>query len=228
MAIPFEIHPVQARDLSEIFTVSEKAFEAINPVVFKTLPLSAKTIELMAASRAEAFGKDPQATSFKAVDPSSGGIIGVAYWEVHGEDEVVDKSVEEEVSGGLALDIPERHDDSSIAYYTMLASGKRDVLGIPGEGSRVEKLKKRVELSSLVVHPDFQGKGIGKELMKWGLEEAERLGLPLYLESTSAGRPLYEKIGFEPLKEATFDAREFGADVVAQVTFMMKPPKASA
>ncbi|KAK1981499.1 acetyltransferase [Colletotrichum cereale] len=53
-------------------------------------------------------------------------------------------------------------------------------------------------LDMCAVDPKFQGKGIAKELVHWGLEEAKRRGgLELLLEASSMGRHVYSKLGFK-------------------------------
>ncbi|KAK2030655.1 acetyltransferase [Colletotrichum zoysiae] len=48
------------------------------------------------------------------------------------------------------------------------------------------------------VDPRFQGKGIAKKLVQWGLEEAKRRGgLELLLEASAMGRHVYSKLGFK-------------------------------
>lgn len=51
-------------------------------------------------------------------------------------------------------------------------------------------------LGSIIVSPERQGKGVGRELMNLVLEElGER---SILLSATPAGQPLYEKLGFVP------------------------------
>jgi predicted N-acetyltransferase YhbS len=51
-------------------------------------------------------------------------------------------------------------------------------------------------LGMIIIAPEWQGRGIGRELMKLVLEElGERC---ILLTATPAGRPLYEKLGFVP------------------------------
>lgn len=53
-------------------------------------------------------------------------------------------------------------------------------------------------LNLVGVVADRQGQGIGSDLMRAGLERAERDGIPAYLEATSPeNRRLYERHGFE-------------------------------
>ena len=51
-------------------------------------------------------------------------------------------------------------------------------------------------LDVLAVHPKFQGRGIGGTLLDWGLQQAEKSGEKMYLESTEIGVPLYVSRGF--------------------------------
>lgn len=49
-------------------------------------------------------------------------------------------------------------------------------------------------LGMVIVSPDLQGKGVGRELMKRVLDELD--GRTTMLIATPAGRPLYERLGF--------------------------------
>lgn len=37
---------------------------------------------------------------------------------------------------------------------------------------------------------------MGKRLLEWGLEKADREGLEWWIEASPAGKPLYEKLGW--------------------------------
>ncbi|OMP84345.1 Puromycin N-acetyltransferase, partial [Diplodia seriata] len=60
---------------------------------------------------------------------------------------------------------------------------------------------KTADLASLATHPDHQGKGIGAALVRWGIEQGEKDGVPVYLEATPRGFFLYKKMGFEAADE---------------------------
>lgn len=47
------------------------------------------------------------------------------------------------------------------------------------------------------MHPDYQRRGIGTLLTRPGLEVADQLGVPVYLEATDRAVQLYRKLGFE-------------------------------
>jgi GNAT superfamily N-acetyltransferase len=60
-------------------------------------------------------------------------------------------------------------------------------------------------LGPLGVEPEWQGKGIGSELMRPVLERCDRKGVPAYLEaSTPRNRALYLRNGFKVLEEVNF------------------------
>nr|GAT51498.1 predicted protein [Mycena chlorophos] len=52
-------------------------------------------------------------------------------------------------------------------------------------------------LSLMFVDPAYQSRGIGKALLRWGLDQADAEGIPAYLEASDEGLPLYQKSGFE-------------------------------
>lgn len=77
-------------------------------------------------------------------------------------------------------------------------------------------------LGSLVVHPRYQRLGIGAACMKWGLDKADGLGLPAYLEATKAGKGLYERWGFKVERVMPWDSREFGDSLSAEHYCMVR------
>lgn len=56
-------------------------------------------------------------------------------------------------------------------------------------------------LNSLSVLPGYQGRGIGKVLVQYGLDIAREAGVPIYLVASPAGKRLYERMGFLFLHE---------------------------
>lgn len=48
----------------------------------------------------------------------------------------------------------------------------------------------------MCVFPHVQRRGIGRQLMQWGMAEANRLGLESFIEATDAGKGLYDGCGY--------------------------------
>jgi ribosomal protein S18 acetylase RimI-like enzyme len=73
-------------------------------------------------------------------------------------------------------------------------------------------------LPQIGVAPERQGRGLGSALLRPMLDHLDAIGMPAYLESTSArGRPLYERHGFEAYDVVTLPG---GADF----TLMWREP----
>jgi hypothetical protein len=60
-------------------------------------------------------------------------------------------------------------------------------------------------------------------LIRWGLEKAEEMKLPAYLEASKAGKPLYLKHGFKEIDRIEYDLSKFGGEGVDTVVNMLKP-----
>lgn len=52
-------------------------------------------------------------------------------------------------------------------------------------------------LDFLAIHPDYQGKGIGRKLVLWGLKRAEEDEICASVISAAGKDPFYQKCGFD-------------------------------
>ncbi|MBD5559864.1 MAG: GNAT family N-acetyltransferase [Clostridia bacterium] len=97
----------------------------------------------------------------------------------------------------------ERHllDDSNISCFAVRETGE-----IVGSGTIciLEELPSPDNLSGKVgylmnifVFPPARGEGAGRQIVQWLIEQAEKRGITrLMLETTDAGRGVYESLGF--------------------------------
>jgi GNAT superfamily N-acetyltransferase len=53
------------------------------------------------------------------------------------------------------------------------------------------------QLSSMSVHPKYQGRGFGKALVQWGLDRAKSEGVPAVVIGSEGLEEFYERCGFE-------------------------------
>ena len=53
-----------------------------------------------------------------------------------------------------------------------------------------------IVLAMLFTHPSYRRRGVARQLIDWGIREADRLGLEAFIEATDMGRPVYEAMGF--------------------------------
>lgn len=77
-------------------------------------------------------------------------------------------------------------------------------------------------LELIAVSPKYQGRGIGAELVKWGCDHADEVGVEAYLDATPQGKRLYEKFGFEGVKSVAFDAQDGGSEDRYVQCFMVR------
>lgn len=81
---------------------------------------------------------------------------------------------------------------------------------------RWTKRRCRWHAQSVVVLPEFQGRGVGKRLMGKVIEMAEEEGVPVGIEASAEGEPMYRRVGFElvsrfrPLKGMRGDGSKGG------------------
>lgn len=149
---------------------------------------------------------------FKAVSPDSDKILGISIWYPPNYD----------WDGKGAKD---SQDEGSEATNTLATTGEPPVQSkdelpacIEAELFKLQiaalaQMKREIwgddtnfwYLNGLAVHSDHQRRGIGAELLKWGLKAADRDGLPIYLEASAAGKHLYELVGFHEVGKGTVE-----------------------
>lgn len=77
----------------------------------------------------------------------------------------------------------------------------------------------------LGVHQKYQGKGVGKLLLKHGLSLADAEGRKTYIEATDAGRRLYLKLGWKEIGLLSVDVQKWGGSRPAINHLMMRDPQ---
>jgi predicted N-acetyltransferase YhbS len=67
-------------------------------------------------------------------------------------------------------------------------------------------------LCELNTSPKFQRRGLGSQLVKYGLEKADRDEVMVYLSGSPMGVPVYRKLGFEEVGRLELDLSDFGGE----------------
>ncbi|KAH7118935.1 acyl-CoA N-acyltransferase [Dendryphion nanum] len=108
----------------------------------------------------------------------------------------------EEVDSDCTIPPPYTESDPRCfnALFQLFNFHKRDIMGT----------RPYFCLDTLVTHPDHHRRGAGGLLIKWGIEEADRRNVECYLEASPMGVPLYERYGFEKVRDIELDLRPFG------------------
>jgi hypothetical protein len=58
----------------------------------------------------------------------------------------------------------------------------------------------------------FRRLGAARRLVEWGLQQADKLGVPAYLSSSPDGYHVYSKLNFRELDHLTFSVEEYGGE----------------
>lgn len=85
-----------------------------------------------------------------------------------------------------------------------------------------------VDLHLLHTEPKYQRRGAASALLEWGIERAEQLRLPIYLESSHEAHVLYGRHGFKDVEIFECDMRPFGGDKTFTAPLMIREPSAPA
>ena len=63
---------------------------------------------------------------------------------------------------------------------------------------------KHLWLSTLAVDPKFQRRSVGRRLLRWGIRQADREGVPCGLCASPVGLGLYEREGFRKIETIVY------------------------
>jgi GNAT superfamily N-acetyltransferase len=193
-ALSFTISQITSEeDFPFLATVEESAFRGPQTTLFFGSSASHDP-SIAAARHIEVFRTDPTALYFKATLPS-GQVIGLAKWNIFS------------ASGphfpwptsGFAADA----NVELLAWFFGELDKKRNAFMVPrGEGY--------LYMALLAVDPKWQRMGVGRRLLEWGLEKADKEGLECWIEASPAGKPLYEKVGWKEVGATDVDLRKWG------------------
>jgi GNAT superfamily N-acetyltransferase len=76
--------------------------------------------------------------------------------------------------------------------------------------TRLSPLGQRVlYIISIIVSPEYQGKGVGSAFIKWGTDKADLDGVRCWVHASEAGWPAFHKAGFEAVGTLDIDLDEY-------------------
>lgn len=217
--MPLNIKPITVHDTLAWTRIRALAYYGPLHDLIHRGPVTENSMHRVAQDRQLEIGK-PNAWQWKVVDtdlpPSDddpkdngGRTIAIAIWSAHNFPEKTKEQGEsDEIASGRGEQAqpfvpPEVRLDVLTAVFEPLRAAQEEIMG-----KDVSYLK----LDSLATHPDHQGRGAGKMLLESGLKKADGEGLRCYLCATAKGLKLYEKAGFEMVKDVTFDMGAWGGE----------------
>ncbi|KAK0630337.1 acyl-CoA N-acyltransferase [Bombardia bombarda] len=150
----------------------------------------------------------------KAVDNETGALLGYARWKfpeslvAAGKDGKVEWAEAQvpEVSADQEKAFKERQDS---AWWKPSEEMNAVDTGAQEVKERILGEKEYIVLDYLAVNPDNQGKGVASSLVESGMEEARRLGFPIFVYGFLVARNLYLRLGFTEV-ETVVESEENG------------------
>ncbi|KAJ5437696.1 Acyl-CoA N-acyltransferase [Penicillium cf. griseofulvum] len=92
-----------------------------------------------------------------------------------------------------------------------------------GEARKRHTTENDIILDLLATLPEYQGRGFGSAILKWGMEKADASQSRIFLEGTPEGVPLYLKHGWKLVEEVVLDYT-FDNDERKSFFLMMRDP----
>lgn len=165
------------------------------------------------------FKGDPTVRYMKVVDPATGTIISIARWHFYPNGFNFDSEIHWETYCPEELQVLPK--DFNIPLYNYILSTR--------DSARMSWIPVNSPcwiLTHMVTHASHRGKGAAGLLVKWGIEQAEKGGIPAYLEAGVMGTPVYKRYNFEPVGDLLdVDLKEHGLDMVFVMCKMVYYPR---
>ncbi|KAE8451410.1 hypothetical protein EG329_004039 [Mollisiaceae sp. DMI_Dod_QoI] len=214
-AMPVTILPVAAtsQEVEEMMTVFKNAFgpDPLMEFCFNRPGVPQPPKQELIAKHLERMAT-PQLVYRKAVDAENphGPILGVAAWYWVEDPHTAKQNIPwGDPSPGVHLE----------CYDAALGALRR---------WRFDYFKERnqpfVYMAILTVVPEAQRRGVGGALLREGLADADRRGLPCFIEASPAGLGLYKKFGWEEMLKTTVNLKDYGGKDVECVTVGLVRP----
>ncbi|KAL2822768.1 acyl-CoA N-acyltransferase [Aspergillus cavernicola] len=155
----------------------------------------------------------PQTHVLTAEDADSGAVLGCTRWVFpSGNEEESPAAAAAET--GVELSLPE-------GVNREIYDGFFEILKEKGKRYFRED---DIVLEYLATDPKAQRKGVGKALLRWGMDKADQQQKRIYLEATTEGFPLYAAMGWKALDTVEIDYEQWGGKGKQELTLMIRDP----
>ena len=231
--MPITVSPLTKNEIRTFVQVELESFRSHprTPMMWR----NGYTDELYAyceAYKMKSFQENPTNKFMKAVDSDTDEIVGVCEWTFALDPEANAKTELPDPNAAPPADWPPGGNWELRTYYKInlqkilreFFAGKPYICmfcspassyvlnGSKRNMSEETNLGLCLVLDVLTVNPHFHRKGIGAELLEWGVRQADEMGVMMGLESTPAGLALYKRFGFQEARVIKADMKLFGWD----------------
>ncbi|KAJ5117425.1 hypothetical protein N7448_011057 [Penicillium atrosanguineum] len=205
---------LEASEISDFVQIQLTAFTSVTSrILYAPSP---ETADQTRSLNLEYLKNNSHVQFQKAFDPVTGDIASCARWKIYlnGRDEA-----------DVTLGSPDLLQEAALgwqgqakrAFHETLSRYLRDIMGT----------RPFYHLDMLMTDPRFSRRGAAQKLIEWGIGQANRRQLPIYLESSVMAQPLYQRNGFQPVGDYTMDLAKFGGAGVEKVIIMIRMPRST-
>ena len=219
----FTISALQPEDIPAAAEIAETSFENDRQTQMKALadsePFSMKgyTLESMPG-----YLKHPRLVVLKATDNETGKVVGVCNWgfkglspeempTVEGRLQPVEppKKPEEKKEDDKVEQEPEQKQEveekDPIKRLVKLTDDDMNAWmeEVMPDGTRC------MYIVGINVAPEYQGKGVGSALLKWGKDVCDDKGIFAWVHSSELAWRMYQKVGFEIIRTLDVDLDKY-------------------
>ncbi|MCJ1227020.1 hypothetical protein MMC12_003675 [Toensbergia leucococca] len=85
-----------------------------------------------------------------------------------------------------------------------------------------------IVLDLLFCIPTYQHRGAGTQLVQWGVQRADKMGIQAFVEATRAGRHLYEQNGFTSMESVQLGATRWPDKPLVEYFSMHRPARGAS
>jgi len=211
----FDILPATEADIPTLASIAGAASEGDTNAMVKSNSLS--TLAEEHASNMEGplsswLSRPGKCSLLKAVDKSTSATIGWACWANYGLGNEPTPTAEQIAEEKAKPIVTQQH---IIAEAQNIQSGVQRLKEITSKDMErwIDKIMpagtKCRYIVSIAVHPSFQGKGVGKALIRWGAERADAEGAICWVHSSDGGWKAFQALGFEEIERLELDLDQF-------------------
>lgn len=185
--------PISAARLSEIYFAAFTD-DAVSQAIFPRTPISRQWWTAMLADELT----DPT-SRFVALQDAQGKTLAFAKWCLPKPKSGPDGAAADDEMPAWPADSASDHELADEFFGGLVAHRGAFGASLPP----AEQARGFYYLELIAVDPSAQGKGLGQRLFRWGIDEADRAGLPCYLEAGPKTVTFYAREGFEPVSRVT-------------------------